>query len=457
MTAPLPAPHDLAAEATVLRSVMAHRDGMSLVADVVRPEDFYSDAHRWVFQAAHDLWSRSARVNPISIIGRLKDLGRLASVTPELVHEIATGPGVSSTLDARAIAQRVRHLAADRALLWDIEAAAARLRAGVAERGPFLDELSGAVLRAAETAEQDDSVPFPKAVAKVYKALQTPDATRLGIPFGLAAIDGLLGGLRPGELTILAARPGMAKSALALAIALNVAATGAGVVFYTLEMTDEEVAARAIASRAAVNMRHAKKHGPSAEGWKDITQHAQALCMLSNLIVDPRSLTIPTLRSRVVREATRFKAANKSLGLIVLDYFQLISGTGKDVSENDRLERAINATKRLAVEMRVPVLALSQLSRDVEKRGGRPRPSDLRGSGGLEQAANNILFIHRGQRDAKDEYGNELERELVEVIVAKQRDGDTGTALVAFERQFTKFSDAEPLETQEYWRKGVTE
>jgi replicative DNA helicase len=438
------APHDLHAEAAVLRACLTTRDGATMVSDVVEPNHFYSESHKWVFRAIYDLWEGMGRVNPVSVIGRLKDLGRLGQVTPELVHEIANGSTALSSLDARAAAERVRTLSCDRDLLWSLEEASARLRAGYEDRGAFIETISAAVHKAAERTDlADEDVSVSDAAQRVLKAIESSER-RAGVSYGFTALDQILVGLRPGELTILAARPGMAKSALALSIALSVAATGTGVMFYTLEMTQEEVASRAMASYAKLNMRAIQRDGLNPDDGVKARGVARFIAQkFSTLRVDQRSLTVNSLRSRVTRAATKFRTNGKKLGLVVLDYFQLVSG-GAGESENDRLERAINGTKRLAVELGVPILALSQLSREVEKDNRKPRPSDLRGSGGLEQAANNIMFIHRGQRDEP------VDREVVEIIVAKQRDGDTGSVFLAFERKFTRFEDAREEEIRAY-------
>ena len=256
----------------------------------------------------------------------------------------------------------------------------------------------------------------------------------IGLPTGFADIDKMTAGLQPGDLIIIAGRPGMGKTSFALNLALNVTqASSWPVLIFSLEMSKEQLAQRMLSVMAEVSLQHLRTGRLSSAELSKVIRSVQKFKTIPIFIDDTSNLTAMEIRSK----ARRLKTKEGKIGLIVIDYLQLIAPTIPRESRNQELSEISRSLKALAKELEVPVIALSQLSREVERRPDkRPMLSDLRESGAIEQEADLVIFLYREDYYFKDA----KEPGVTEVIIAKQRNGPTGTIKLAFLKEFTKFA-----------------
>jgi replicative DNA helicase len=285
----------------------------------------------------------------------------------------------------------------------------------------------------------------------------------IGIPTGFDRYDRVTSGLHDGELTIVAARPGMGKTSLVLNMAVNIAKPheleraddpndrwtepGQGVAFFSLEMPREQIANRMLCSEAGVDVSRVRTGGLTPSDWTKLTAAASRLSNLNFWVDDSAALSLLELRSKIRRLKSEFDAVDKTtgdvkqrIGLVVVDYLQLMRGRENAASREQEISEISRGLKQLAKELSLPVIALSQLNRAVETRGEkhkRPQLSDLRESGAIEQDADNICFIYRDDYYNKDS----ADRSLAELIVAKQRNGPIDTVKVRFDAQYTRFDN----------------
>ncbi len=344
------------------------------------------------------------------------------------------------------------------------------------ETQPFIDKAEQRIFEIARTPEASTIVALRDAVREAFHILT--EATKrgggiTGIPSGFSQLDRMCAGLHAGDLYIVAGRPGIGKTSFVLNIALNVAhatAAAAGpdddvlvepasdipgyaVAFFSLEMPKEQLAARLLASEARVNMGDIRKGTIRREDWSRLTEAAARLSAMPVWLDAAPGLTLMALRAKVRRlqaELTRSSGEGpgaKKLGLVAIDYLQLMQGRREAGSREQEISELSRGFKHLAKELQVPVIALSQLNRSVETRNlkdKRPQLSDLRESGAIEQDADAIMFIYR------DDYYNQNSEEpgVAEVIVAKQRNGPTGTVKTRFLKEYTRFDN---LEQDEYY------
>lgn len=459
-------PSDLDAEAAVLSAVLLDAGAFDQVQEFLGPDQFYADANRRIFEAVVDLSSAGRPVDVVSVAGWLKDRGRLeqiggspylaqlADATPAVAHVAAHALAIREKWRLRSLIATCQRFAAEGYLTPpDVQA--------------FIDRAEQAVFDIARTPEGTTVEPVRDAVVRAFKILE--DAERrgggvTGIPTGFTRLDRQCSGLHTGDLYVVAGRPGMGKTAFVLNVALNVAAAsvveapsaedyfdapveepGHGVLFCSLEMPKEQLAARLLASEARVDMANIRGGSMSREDWSKLTEAASRLARLPLWLDDTPALTLLDLRAKIRRlqaELSRGESAvpARGLGLVAVDYLQLMQGRRDAGSREQEISELSRGLKQIAKEMKVPVLALSQLNRAVETRTSkdrRPQLSDLRESGAIEQDADTILFIYRD-----DYYYRDSEHKgVAELIVAKQRNGPTGTVLSKFTAAYTRFDN----------------
>lgn len=403
------------------------------VAEMLCAEDFAWHAHQLLFRAIIDVRAAGEPVLAASVHEQFRQRGQLAEFSASAATWLADLLELAAT-SAHAVfyAGRVR----DRARLRRVAGALAEASAQVADPTGSAEEVVGRVealvLHAAEN-ERADSGPELLG-ALVEQELRAIDerafAETVGLNTGYRELDGLVCGLRGGQFVILAARPGGGKSALAASIAENVAVGGVRVLFSTLEMSGGEVTQRLIAGRSAVPLLaiRAGKLTPT-----QVDRVSDAACALKKLPleIDERSSLTVTRLAAIARRAVR----RRGCGLIVLDYIQLLAPENPREARHLQVGAQARALKTLARELNVPVLALAQLNREIEHRNDpRPRLADLRDSGELEQHADIVLLLHE-PKEQPDPH-----RAAVEVLVAKNRNGPTGTATLARVRATTRFA-----------------
>ncbi len=458
-------PHDLDAEAAVLSAVMVDPLALDKVSDLLRPDHFYSEAHRRIYEACSELSAVGRPVDVVQVATWLRDCDRLAQVggMPYLTEVLNAAPAVANVAAyARTIHEKWRI----RQLMLACQLVMARGYAGYGEAQQFIDSAEQAVYDIARTRETSSVQPLRDVMQETFRRITKATergARIIGIPTGFDRYDRMTSGLHDGELTIVAARPGMGKTSLVLNMAVNVASPqqlegardpnerweepGYGVVVFTLEMPREQIVNRMLCSEARVDVSRVRTGMLTPSDWSKLTQAASHLANLNLWVDDTAALSILELRSKVRRLQAEFDRKDpvtgdktQRIGLVVVDYLQLMKGREGAQSREQEISEISRNLKQLAKELNIPVIALSQLNRAVETRGERskrPQLSDLRESGAIEQDADNICFIYR------DDYYNKetTDRNIAELIVAKQRNGPTDAVRVRFDAQYTRFDN----------------
>lgn len=458
-------PADLDAEAAVLSAVMLANDAFDVVQEILLPEHFYSEANRRVYEAVQELHAASRRVDVVSVAGWLRDRGRLDQIggTPYLAQLVDATPAVAHVEDhARAIREKWRL----RSLIATCQRFAAEGYGDCGDVQSFVDAAEQSIFELARIPESSSVVPVRDAIHDAFKILSEARQRGGGITgfeTGFAELDRRTSGLHKGDLYIVAGRPGMGKTSFVLNLAMNVASSkqvsnpddpygrgtaetpGHGVAFFSLEMPREQLAARLLASEARVDMSNIRSGQVHAEDWNKLTEAAARIGRLPLWLDDTPAISVLDLRAKIRRlqaELRNSPDGPRELGLVAIDYLQLMSGRKGVSSREQEISEISRGLKQLAKEMGVPVMALSQLNRSVETRttkDKRPQLSDLRESGAIEQDADAILFIYRDEYYFKDS----PDKGIAELIVAKQRNGPTGTVKVKFSQQYTRFDNLE--------------
>ncbi len=457
-------PHDLDAEAAVLSALMIDPMAFDKVYEFLKPEHFYSEAHRRVYEAAVDLRTRSQPVDIIQVGTWLKDRERIQQIggMAYLTQLLDVAPAVSNIA---SYGQTIREKYRVRQLILTCQRVAAEgyVDYGVAQE--FIDKAEQNIYEIARTPESSSVEKLLSVMKRSFKQIQDASSRGdkiTGIPTGYDRYDAKTAGLHDGDLTILAARPGMGKTSFALNIAVNVARPrrrqmandpneqweepGVGCVVFSLEMPREQIANRMVCCEGKVDVGKVRQGYLGREDWNNLTRSASELGRLPIWIDDSPGLSILELRAKVRRLQAEYDRYDdqgnrkQRIGLVVVDYLQLMRGNEKAQSREQEISEISRGLKSLAKELKLPVIALSQLNRAVETRSDkskRPMISDLRESGAIEQDADNICFIYR------DEYYNpeSVEKNIAELIIAKQRNGPTGTAKVRFSREYTRFDN----------------
>lgn len=431
-------PHNLSAEESLLGALLLSREVVGQVAEMgVQVEHFYKPAHQHVYSAIRGLMSTGQPVDAVTVADELRRSG--------LLDEIGGGQillDLQNATPAISNAARYAKIVQDTAVLRRLIGVASEI-AELAYNEPddvtkALDEAESKVFEVAEDRVVDSTRPLsdllPLAMDKLQETFERGD-TITGTATGFHDLDELLSGLQPSTLNIIGARPAMGKTALGLGIATNVAQTAnKPVLVFSLEMGHAELTQRILSSEAEVDSQKLRTGRLAESDWTKIGRAINKLEVPLYLDDNPR-VTVMEIRAK----ARRLKARHGGLALILIDYLQLMSGGAS--SENRQLEvsEISRGLKILARELEVPVIALSQLSRNLETRGDkRPMLADLRESGSLEQDADVVMFLYRDEvynRESPD-------KASAEVIIAKHRSGPTGVVRLVFRGQYTKFANA---------------
>jgi replicative DNA helicase len=458
-------PHDLDAEAAVLSAVMVDPLALDKVNELLRPEHFYSEAHRRMYEACVDLSAAGKPVDVVQVATWLRDRDRLAQVggMVYLTELLNAAPVVANVA---AYGQTIHEKWRIRQLILTCQRVVAQGYAGYGEAQQFIDSAEQSVYDIARTRESNSVQTLRDVMQETFRRITKATergARIIGIPTGFDRYDRTTSGLHDGELTIVAARPGMGKTSLVLNMAVNVASPqqlesardpnerweepGYGVVVFSLEMPREQIVNRMLCAEAKVDVSRVRTGMLTPSDWSKLTQAASHLANLNVWVDDSPALSILELRSKVRRLQAEFDRVDPAtgdkkqrLGLVMVDYLQLMRGRENAQSREQEISEISRGLKQLAKELSIPVIALSQLNRAVETRGEkskRPQLSDLRESGAIEQDADNICFIYR------DDYYNKetADRNIAELIIAKQRNGPTDTVKVRFDAQYTRFDN----------------
>jgi replicative DNA helicase len=436
-TAPVP-PQNLDAEESVLGAMMLSPGAIGAVSEALSATDFYRESHAKVYRAALMLYGRGEPVDAITLVDELERRGELEGVGGKVrIHELAAL--VPAAANAGHYARIVREMSTLRGL---IKAGSEIARLGMDRQGDeateLVDRAEQIIFDLSQSRVAGDFSHIEELLKESFEritALYESGADITGVASGFAELDKLTSGFQPGNLVILAARPSMGKSGLALCIAANLAVRHEmPVALFTLEMSKSEVTQRLMCSEAKVESQRLRSGNLAPDDWPRLTAACDRLAKAPVWVDDTGSITMMEIRSK----ARRLKMREPNLGLIVVDYLQLMTSGSNAENRVQEVSQISRALKVLARDLDVPVLALSQLSRAVEQRHDkRPILSDLRESGSLEQDADLVFFIYR------DEYYNDDSPDLglAEVHLAKHRNGPTGTVKLSFLKRFAKFAD----------------
>ncbi len=429
-------PQDVEMERALLGALLLNQNAMYEVADLVSIDSFYAGKHRTVFDAMLGLYAKGEPIDVVTLSGKLKERKQLSEIGGSAFLSELTSAAASPG-SARHYAQSVQTKYVLRSL---IDAAAKIGELGFEEDREIeevLDEAQAAIFSVSQAPMLRNFTSIKEELAEAWERLehlQKHESALRGIPTGFAQLDNLLAGLQKSDLILLAARPSMGKTALALDIARQTATKyGTSVGIFSLEMSSQQLVDRMLAAQAGVNAWRLRTGKIKTEDEFERLQQGMGVLSEAPIYIDDKpSSTVLGMRSI----ARRLKM-EKKLGLIIIDYLQLITPTharGGDsmVQQVTEISRALKAMAR---ELDVPVLALSQLSRAIETRRGRPRLSDLRDSGSLEQDADVVMFIHREDKmnDTSDRPG------IAEILVEKHRNGPTGKVELHFDEEKTTF------------------
>jgi len=433
-------PRDLNAEAAVLSAMMKDQGCVSRAIEMLDEECFYRRQHRLIFRAASQLFEENTEIDIITLINRLERNGDLEAAGGKMyLNELSNVVLSSANLDYHAGIVRSRYLL--RAL---ISTSTQIIESAYAAEDSVENIVDRAEQLIFDIAERSDLKTFMSVADIIPETMENINEVALhqrsvqGVPSGFSDLDRITGGFRPGQFIVLAARPAMGKSALALNIAFNAAVYhNCKVGVFTMEMEAGEVLMRMFASASEVSMEDMLKgYGMNQQKLLRISQVADAMSEKYIYIDDSGTNTALDIRAK----SRRLKAELGGLDLIVLDYLQLMSSRTSKDNRQQEIADISRAMKVLAKELSIPVIALSQLNRMLESRPDkRPMLSDLRESGAIEQDADIVMFIYRDEV-----YNKESEdKGVAEVIIGKNRHGPTGTVKLVFLNQFTSFRSME--------------
>jgi replicative DNA helicase len=427
-------PQDIEAEKSLLGSLMLEKEAITKVADILHSEDFYKRNHQYIYQVIEDLFTRGEPIDLISVSSKLKERNQLENMggTAYLTELINTVPTASHVMTYAKIVQKKR-------ILRDLISAGTEISLmGYDEQEESDDLLDSAERKIFGITQKNLTQSFlpikpylEEAFERIERISKQKGALR-GISTGFNGLDSLLSGLQNSDLIILAARPSMGKSSLALDIAKNVALKEKKAVgIFSLEMSKDQLIDRLISSESNIDSWKLRQGMLSSDGDQNdfvCIQHALGTLSEAPIFIDDAS-SCSVLQMRAM--ARRLQASH-GLGLIVVDYLQLIEPNNKIMNSVQQITEISRQLKGLARELNIPVLALSQLSRAVEQRTPKvPRLSDLRDSGSIEQDADVVLFIYR-----EDVYQEESPRKgVADIIIAKHRNGPIGRVELFFDKQ----------------------
>jgi replicative DNA helicase len=435
-SAPVP-PQNLEAEESVLGAMMLSPGAIGATSEILDAGDFYRESHAKIYRAAIALEQRSEPVDAITLADELDQRGELEDVGGRVrIHELAALVPASANVSHYA---RIVHEMATLRGLVRVGGEISRLgweRPG--ETPDLVDQAEQLLFDLSQnrvTSDFSDIESLLKESFERITALYESGVDVTGTPSGFRELDRITSGFQPGNLIIIAARPSMGKSALALCMAANLGVRkGVPIGLFTLEMSKAEVTQRLMCSEGKVESQRLRTGKLAPDDWPRLTAACDKLAKAPIYVDDSGTINLMEIRSK----ARRLKSRRPDLGLIVVDYLQLMTSGGSSENRVQEVSQISRSLKMLARDLDVPIVALSQLSRAVEQRTDkRPLLSDLRESGSIEQDADVVMFVYR------DEYYNEEsdQQGLAEVIVSKHRNGPTDSVKLSFLKRYAKFAD----------------
>ncbi len=431
-------PQSLEAEESILSTILIDNDTLLDIIGILSPEDFYKPAHQKIFSSITKLFSKSEPVDLVTLTNILREQNRLEEIGG-VAYLAALVDTVPLAVNSQHYAEIIHNKACLRKL---IEKSNAIVKLCFEDRGNVEDVIDFAESSIFEIAESKTKPAFysiDKLIESNIKTLEEREGDKSlisGVPTGFTRFDNLTSGLQKSDLVIIAARPSMGKTALALNIARNAAVNAnIPVAIFSLEMSKEQLSMRMLCAEARINSSRLRGGFFSGDDWNSLTNAASVLSEAPIYIDDLSDISAMSIRAK----ARRLKM-NKDLGLIIIDYLQLMKGRASAERRDLEISEISRALKSLAKELDLPVVALSQLNRKLEERSDkRPLLSDLRESGALEQDADLVAFIYRDEVYNKDE--NNPNKGKAELIVSKHRNGPVGWVPLTFLNAYTRFEN----------------
>jgi replicative DNA helicase len=436
-------PQNIEAEEAVLGALLIDPDAIIRLTTIVRPEDFYREKNGWIYDAIFTLHERREPVDYLTVVdelerrGQLEEVGGAAFMT-SLINAVPT------SIHAEHYARIVERTATRRRLIDAAGQIAGLAYQEADDVEEVVDHAEQVLFGVSERRISRELVPIRQVLSEYYDRVEYLTRHRgemIGIPTGFSDMDKLLGGLQRSDMVILAARPSVGKTSLALSIAHNAAKKyGQRVAFFSLEMSNEQVVQRLISAETEIDSQRLRRGEIVDDEWGRFMKATSDLAETLFFVDDTPSISALELRTKARR-----LHAEVGIDLLIVDYLQLMRGDYRSENRVQEISGISRAMKALARELNVPVLALSQLSRGVESRTDkRPILSDLRESGALEQDADVVIFIYRDEM-----YNENTERKnIADVIVAKHRNGPTGTVALYFKKDLAQFREAELRTTE---------
>lgn len=436
-------PHDLASEQAVLGSIFINPDKMIEVTEHLKPEDFYRPAHKILFKAMMSLANRGEAIDIVTVKSMLEANHEL-NLVGNVIYLVEIINAVPTSANAEYYAKIVAKKAQLRAIIGNLSDSIGNAYDEDMDIDEIISKTEQSLLKVSQSSNKGNFRPIHDVLLENHTKIEersNSSSEITGIETGFSDFDKLTTGLHEDNLIILAARPAMGKTAFALNIAQNVATkSGKPVAIFSLEMGDESLVERMLSAEGAIPNHHIRTGFLSTDEWERLVYAQSRLAEAPIFIDDSAGIRISDIRAR----ARRLAQETSGLGLIVIDYLQLITGRKTD-NRQQEVSEISRQLKIIAKELKVPVIALSQLSRSVEQRQDkRPIMSDLRDSGSIEQDADIVAFLYR---DAyyQDNADDQEESNLTELIVKKNRHGSLGTVKLYFHKEYTKFSSVEEV------------
>jgi len=433
-------PHNLEAERSVLGAILLHNDAFNLAAEVIDSQDFFRDAHRRIFDKMVKLAERGDAIDLVTLkeeLGRASELDEVGG--PAYITALVDGVPRSTNIEHYA--RIIKEKSTLRRLIFSANRILTTAYDGADEADLILDQAEHAIFAIADDKVRDGFVSLrdlAQSSLETIEKLHSHKELITGVPTGFTDLDEMTSGLQPSDLVIIAARPSMGKTSLALNMAQHVGTkTDMTVGLFSLEMSKEQLFLRLLTAEARIDAHRLRGGFLGERDWGRLSQAIGTLSDAKIFIDDTPSIGVLEMRAK----CRRLKSEH-GLHLVVIDYIQLMQGRGRFENRTLELASISRSMKGLAKELNVPIVVLSQLSRAPESRSDhRPQLSDLRESGALEQDADVVLFIYRQDLYADKSQPPPDNQGVAELIVGKQRNGPTGVVKLAFIREFTRFEN----------------
>lgn len=429
-------PNNVEAEQSVIGAMLMDRDAITIASEILTVDDFYQKQYGILFEAMVELYTENVPVDLITLQNRLKEKDVPPEISSlEFVRDMITK--VPTSVNVGTYAKIVSEKAALRRLIRVNEEIASACYAGKDSVEEIMEDTEKKIFQVLQRKTNDEFVPIKDVVLNALDKIEAASRMKgsvTGMPTGFIDLDYKTSGFQPSDLILIAARPSMGKTAFVLNIAEYMAfRSNETVAIFSLEMSKEQLVNRLFALESRVDSQILRTGNLSDNDWSSLIEAAGVIGRSNLIIDDTPSISVSELRSK----CRKYKLEH-NLGIIMIDYLQLMQGSRKSESRQQEISDISRSLKEIARELQVPVVALSQLSRAVEQRPDhRPMLSDLRESGAIEQDADVVMFLYRD-----DYYNHDTEKkDVAEVIIAKQRNGPIGTVELAWLPRYTKFAN----------------